>query len=133
MSMIRSKAKSLILSEFRKNNIEGLSSSHAAILNFLYKSDQKLRMVDIAEKIGRDKSTLTVLINKLVKLKYVRRLKSRKDSRITYIVLTQKAIDLEPVFKNIADKMIETAFIGFNKSEKKDLMYKLEKLYKNYL
>jgi DNA-binding MarR family transcriptional regulator len=132
MSMIRSKANNLILSEFKKNNIIGLAPSHASILNLLYKTDGKLRMVDIAEKIGRDKSTLTVLINKLSKLKYVKRLRSRSDSRITYIALTQKAIDLKPTFVRIADLMIETAFKNFDQKEQKLLMDKLSKLYSNY-
>jgi DNA-binding MarR family transcriptional regulator len=91
-----------------------------------------MKMNDIAEKIGRDKSTLTVLINKLSRLKYVKRVKSKDDSRSTYIVLTQKAIDLKPEFERIADLMIDTAFQNFSKKEKDLLMDKLEKLYNNY-
>lgn len=132
LSMIRSKANDLILSEFKKNNITGLSSSHAAILNILYKTSDMLRMVDIAEKIGRDKSTLTVLINKLTKLKYVKRVRSKEDSRVTFIVLTKKGLDLKTTFVSIADLIIETTFKNFDKKEKKLLMEKLDKLYNNY-
>ncbi len=133
MSMIRSKAHNLIMSEFKKNDIEGLAPSHAAILNLLYRTGDKLKMNDIAEKIGRDKSTLTVLINKLARLKYVKRVKSKDDSRSTYIVLTQKGLDLKPIFTQIADLMIETAFRNFTDKEKYLLMEKLDKLYNNYI
>lgn len=132
MSMICSKANHLILSEFKKNNIHELAPSHAAVLNLLYKTGDMMKMNDIAEKIGRDKSTLTVLINKLSRLKYVKRIKSKDDSRSTYIALTQKAIDLKPEFERIADLMIDTAFQNFGKKEKDLLMEKLEKLYNNY-
>ena len=132
MSMICSKANNLILTEFKKNNISELAPSHAAILNLLYKAGDKMKMNDIAEKIGRDKSTLTVLINKLSRLKYVKRVKSKDDSRSTYIVLTQKGLDLKPEFVRIADLMIETAFKNFSKKEKELLMENLDKLYNNY-
>ncbi|MDA3837628.1 MAG: MarR family transcriptional regulator [Candidatus Delongbacteria bacterium] len=132
MTMIRSKANNMIVAEFKKNNITGIAPSHAAILNFLYKSKIKLRMVDIAEQIQRDKSTLTVLVNKLVKLGYVKRERSDEDSRITYIVLTKKALELKPTFTRIARLMIKTAFKDFDQKEQKLLMDKLGKLYNNY-
>ena len=59
-------------------------------------------MKDIADKIHRTKPTVTVLINKLEKLNYIKREKSPKDSRVTYIHLTAKGEEFKPVFENIS-------------------------------
>ncbi|MGO0943864.1 MarR family winged helix-turn-helix transcriptional regulator [Clostridioides difficile] len=40
-------------------------------------------MKEIAAKIGKDKSTVTVLVNKLINLGYLERQKCTNDKRIT--------------------------------------------------
>ena len=97
ISNIHFEANSLIVSELKKYDITELAPSHGSILNALFYSKEKLRMNDIAEKINRDKSTVTALINKLVKNGYVIREKCSIDSRITFILLTDKGLKLKPI------------------------------------
>ena len=47
-------------------------------------------MGNIAQAINRDKSTVTVLVNKLERLKYIEKRKDATDSRVTLIRLTPK-------------------------------------------
>ena len=88
-------------------------------------------MKDIANKIHKTKATVTVLIDKLEKENLVKREKSAEDSRITYIVLTQKSIKLESVFKKIADELNTMLYKNFTDDEAKQLDMLLEKMLKN--
>ncbi len=129
---IRHEANALILRELKKNNIKELAPSHGAILNALYHSNESLRMADIADKINKDKSTVTALINKLSKLGYVQKTKSPDDSRITYISLTKNGLKLKPVFEHVSEILLETAYQNFTAKEKEELIDKLEKVYNNF-
>lgn len=132
IAKIRDKANKLILSELKNGGITDLAPSHGAILNALFNSSGKVRMADIAAKINKDKSTVTALINKLSKLEYVQRAKCTEDSRITYITLTQKGIDLEPTFKHVSTVLQTTTMKNFRPDEKEELIEKLIKLYNNF-
>ncbi len=70
ISRIRDKANRLIVSELRVRNMPGLAPSHGDILILLFQSET-VSMREIAEKIGRDKSTVTALIKKLIDIGYV--------------------------------------------------------------
>ena len=98
----------------------------------LYESDRKLTMKEIAKKIGKDKSTVTPLINKLIDLGYIQKEKSDTDKRITYISLTSKAIDIEGTFNHISDQVKETAYKGFTNEEKEEFLRLLKKLSSNF-
>ncbi len=101
ISKIHEKGNNFIISQLKANGTEELAPSHGDILVLLYKY-KKLTMKDIADKIHRTKPTVTVLINKLEKLNYIKREKSPKDSRVTYIHLTAKGEEFKPVFENIS-------------------------------
>ena len=62
-------------------------------------------MKDIANCIHRTKPTVTVLVDKLEKLGYLKREASDKDSRSTNIVLTQKGEDFKTTFKKISNDL----------------------------
>lgn len=106
ISKIHEKGNRFITEELNTNGIEGLVPSHGDILAVLYLNG-KSTMKDIANKIHRTKPTVTVLVNKLEKLGFVKREKSDKDNRITYIVPTQKALDFKPVFEKISTELNE--------------------------
>ncbi len=106
ISKIHEKGNRFITEELNTNGIEGLVPSHGDILAVLY-FNGKSTMKDIANKIHRTKPTVTVLVNKLEKLGFVKREKSDTDNRITYIVPTQKALDFKPVFEKISTELNE--------------------------
>lgn len=104
IAKIHEKGNRYILEELNKNGITELAPSHGDIFAMLYKYE-KLTMKDLAEKIHRTKPTVTVLVNKLEKLSYVKREKSSEDSRITYIKLTSKGEEFRSIFEKISEDL----------------------------
>ena len=88
-------------------------------------------MKEIADKIHRTKPNVTVLVNKLERLGYVKREDSKTDSRYTYIVLTQKGKKFEPVFKDISKKLNEKLYKNFSDNEYEKLETCLKKALNN--
>lgn len=72
VSKIHEKGNRFIIEELKNNGAEGLAPSHGDILVCLYKNG-KMTMKDIANSIHRTKPTVTVLVDKLEKLGYLKR------------------------------------------------------------
>ncbi len=130
ISKIREKMNKLIINEMVQNGVEGIVTSHGDILYALY-SKKKMTMAEIAEKIGKDKSTVTALIDKLVKLEYVTKERNEQDSRVIYVTLTAKGKELEPVFEAISAKILDVFYQGISEKEKEDLTIILNRIYSN--
>ncbi|MDO6851671.1 MarR family transcriptional regulator [Priestia megaterium] len=131
ISHIRDGINKLIISELEKHGIEGIVPSHGDILVCLYKHDN-LTMKELAEYIHRTKPTVTVLVNKLVSYGYVTKEKDTNDHRITYIKLTRKGKELQPIFKEVSLRIRETMYGGFSEEESEQLEYLLEHLRRRF-
>ena len=131
ISRIREKANKFLIDEMEKNNIKGLVTSHGNIIFSLFKNP-KLTMKDLSRITGKDKSTITALINKLKKSGYIKKIKNDKDTRITNISLTDKGKSLEPKLRKISDNLIKTAYKGINDNEKKAVVDILQKIKGNF-
>jgi DNA-binding MarR family transcriptional regulator len=128
---IRDAVNNLILSELNKHGVNGIAPSHGDILVCLYEKNG-LSVNELAEKIHRSQPTVTVLIDKLQKLGFVERNKSKEDSRKTLINLTEKGIEVEPIFREISEKLNTVVYGGFTDLEKKQLEHFLEKILKRF-
>ncbi len=113
-----------------RNGAEGLAPSHGDVLAVLYRYED-VTMKDIADTIRRTKPTVTVLTDKLERLGFVYREKSRNDSRITYIRLTEQGKRFEPVFENISKELNELLCQGFTAEETGILDALLKKMENN--
>lgn len=121
-----------IENKLKENNLNDLIPTHGNILTALYESNKKLTMKEIAKKIGKDKSTVTSLVNKLINLGYLKKEQSTVDRRVTYISLTEKARDIEGKFNFISSQVKETAYKDFTDEEKKEFLRLLRKLSSNF-
>ena len=130
ISRIRENANKFICQELEKNGITGIVPSHGDIMAVLFKS-HKCTMKELAANIRRTKATLTVLVDKLEKIGYVKREKSSQDSRVTYITMTKKGLDLKPVFEDISQKLNNLVFTDVSEKEGETLHKILEKINKN--
>lgn len=130
MAKIYEEGNRFIIDRLNKNGIKGLVPSHGDVLAILYK-DGKSTMKEIADKIHRTKPNVTVLVNKLERLGYVKREESKTDKRYTYIVLTQKGKNFEPVFKDISKKLNKKLYTNFSDNEYEKLEACLKKALKN--
>lgn len=118
--------------ELKKNGITDLLASHITILLGLYDNSSGLTMKRITGLVNRDKSTVTQLINKLVDRGYVIRKKCIEDKRITYIILTDKAKEIEAVIRKIYESLIRRIYKDFKDEEIEGLLYLLRKLNNNF-
>lgn len=120
-----------IVSDLEKHGIEGIVPSHGDILVFLYQKDE-LSIKELAEKIHRTQPTVTVLVNKLEKLGYVERIKSKEDGRITSIKLTEKGIQLEPVFRDVSSSLNDVIYGGLSSEQREQLEWLLNQIYNRF-
>lgn len=127
ISRIRDKANRLIVSELRVRNMPGLAPSHGDILILLFQSET-VSMREIAKKIGRDKSTVTALIKKLINIGYVEKREDPSDSRVTLIKLTKEGWGLKQNFEEISETLLKKIYRNFSKTEKEMIIYGLEKI-----
>ena len=127
ISKIREYGNRFIIEELKRNGGEGLVPSHGDILVCLYEQN-KMTMKDISDKIRRTRPTVTVLVNKLEKLGYVKREVSKEDNRYTYIVLTKKGLDFKPLFEKISDDLNNILYKNLSDSEADTLEKLLEKI-----
>lgn len=127
ISKIHEKGNRFIIEALKNNGAEGLVPSHGDILVCLYKNG-KMTMKDIADCIHRTKPTVTVLVDKLEKLGYLKREASDKDSRCTYIVLTQKGEDFKATFEKISNDLNEMLNKNLSENEVKLLEELLQKI-----
>lgn len=130
----RTKAEMIkfIDNKLKKNNLDVLIPSHGNILTALFESDRPLTMKEISKKIGKDKSTVTTLVNKLINLEYLEKEKSTSDKRVTYIKLTENARNIEDRFNHISSQVRETAYSNFTEEEKQEFLRLLKKLSTNF-
>ena len=127
VSKIHEKGNRFIVEQLKKNGADGLVSSHGDILICLYEQD-KMTMKDIADKIHRTRPTVTVLVDKLEKLGYIKREISQEDSRYTYIVLTKKGQDFKLIFEKISEDLNNLLYKNLTEQESNILDNLLQKI-----
>lgn len=132
ISKIRSEVYEHIESELRKRGIDGLVVSHGNILDRLYDNNGKLTMKEISERINRSKSTVTQLVDKLLKSGYVIKEANPEDKRFSYIVLTEKGLSIKKDFKEISDSVIRMFFQDFTEEETQILLSLLDRVINNF-
>ncbi|MGQ8872736.1 MarR family winged helix-turn-helix transcriptional regulator [Paenibacillus sp. TSA_86.1] len=131
ISKIKEKTSRFILNEMAAEGINDLATSHGDIIYALY-NHQRLTMAEIAKNIRKDKSTVTALIDKLVRTGYVVKERDATDSRIVHVALTTKGEALKPVFEDISERLLDTFYANITGDEKKELLRILIKIYDNF-
>lgn len=131
MSSIKGQAYRFITEELRAHLVQGIAPSHGGILSALYE-DGKLPMRALAKRIGRDKSTVTALVDKLIRRGYVKKEKGEEDRRQNFIVLTKKGRDLEPVFDKISRKLIRRVYKDVSQEEQRVLIGILQRMHERW-
>ena len=131
ISKIRGKVNRSIVSELSKQGVDGIVTSHGDIINALFKKS-RMTMAEIAGKIGRDKSTVTALVDKLIRLGYVVKERDTEDTRVVYVTLTDKGNELKPIFEAISVKILDVFYLDITENEKEELVRVLNKILKNF-
>ena len=130
VSRIRDKAGRIITHELSSRNIPGLAPSHGDILMLLFHSET-VSMREIAKRIGRDKSTVTALVKKLIDFGYVQKEQDLKDSRVTLVKLTKSGRALKHDFDEISETLLQRVYKDFTEQEKEVMIDGLERINNN--
>ncbi len=130
ISKIRDKVNKRLISEMESHGIEAIVTSHGDILYALNRKS-RMTMAEIASVIRKDKSTVTSLVEKLVKLGYVSKERDTEDTRVIYVTLTREGQELMPVFNQISRELLDVFYEGISKEEKEVLFSLLNRVYTN--
>jgi MarR family transcriptional regulator, organic hydroperoxide resistance regulator len=132
ISKIEKAAHSYIKAELNSHGVKGLVLSHGEILATLYFSKRPLTMKEISEQIRKTQPTVTVLIDKLIELDYVKKAKSPTDARISYITLTEQGEKFKKVFLTISENMNKKMHHGLSANDIDCLEKTLTKVLSNF-
>lgn len=128
---IRDQSNEYIRIRLTQIGVKGIVASHGDILMMLIKF-KELTMTEIAEKIHRDRSTVTTLVNKLIKLEIIKSKKNPKDSRSSLIFLTKKGKEFETDILNISKELYEIEYSEIPKEEREKFLKTLDKILNNF-
>jgi MarR family transcriptional regulator, organic hydroperoxide resistance regulator len=128
---IRREANQFLIDSLKSRGFGKLSPSHGDILALLGDGGS-LPMKEIASLINRKKNTVTVLVEKLIQLGYVRKIPSSNDSRVMLVSLTRKGKQLMPDFKEISRQLMETTYTGLSDRDQKQMLKLLIKVWDNF-
>lgn len=131
ISKVRDCSNKFIIDKMNSCEVKGFAPSHGDII-FVLLQYKNLSMKELANKIGKDKSTVTALVNKLIKLGYVKKSKNNEDNRITFVSLTKEGLGLKAMFDDISEQLISTVYKGISKNEKEVLISILTKIKNNF-
>lgn len=113
---IRSEANDFLMEEMKKIGMEKVVPSHGGILMALFKNEE-LTMTEISIMVSKERSTVTTLVNKLIKQGYIKQSKNPNDNRSNIVYLTQKGRDLKASFLKISEQLFEIEYKGLNEEE----------------
>ncbi len=127
---IQYKANKFLIRELKIHHMKELAPSHVEILGALI-CRGPLPMTEIARIIEKDKSTVTALVNKLVKLGYVEKGRHSSDARINLISPTERGAALKAEILGIGRDLRSRSYRGISDAEAGTLIKLLTKIDEN--
>lgn len=103
-SLLNEKAGDFIQEELKKYGYAELKMAHGDIFHTLFEAGE-LSAKEIAERTRRSKSTVSELVDRLVKLGYVCKKPDPVDARGVKVSLTEKGVAFEAVFRKISEDL----------------------------
>jgi DNA-binding MarR family transcriptional regulator len=131
IARVRQRVNGVILTEISRHGMEGIVVSHGDVLYALFHRE-RMTMAEIADRIAKDKSTVTALVNKLISLGYVTKERDYMDARVVYASLTPKGRELQPVFEEISNQVMGLFYNHISEEEKQELIRILSKIENNF-
>ena len=122
IARIRESANALIETELRGRSIKGIVPAHGPVLLFLFQQSKPVPIKAVVEKVGRVKSTVTVMINNLERHGYVRKIPCDSDSRVTLVELTPTGRKLRRDFEQISEALVGKLYGSMKKKDRQTLV-----------
>ena len=115
MAKIRQVAGRIFERMLKEYDIE-INSAQGRIMFALWQADG-VSINELAKKTQLKKSTLTSMLDRLEKMGYIKRQRSRKDRRKILIRRTEKDKALESKYVEVSQQMTKLYYKGFSKSK----------------
>jgi DNA-binding MarR family transcriptional regulator len=115
----------------KQHNIE-ISSAQGRIMLALWKKDG-ISINELANKTQLKKSTLTSMLDRLERMGYIRRQRSKKDRRKILIRRTVKDRTMEKKYIEVSEEMTRLFYKGFSKSQIVHFEKDLERILNNLI
>lgn len=131
ISMLALFMKRQILKILNEKKLE-ITPDQWMVLYYLWEEDG-LSVGEIAKRSKKDFANVTRIIDKLVKVKYIKKKKSEKDSRISNVFLLPKGEAVKAAVQNCWKEASDIALQGISSSEQQQLITILEKIENNIL
>ena len=115
----------------KKNcGVEDFNGSQGNILYVLWQKD-RVPIVEIAEKTGLAKNTLTVMLERMEEGGLICRVQGVDDRRKSLICLTEKARGLKEDYDRVSQQMNDLFFQDFSREEIEELEKYLNRIMEN--
>jgi MarR family transcriptional regulator, organic hydroperoxide resistance regulator len=111
---------------------KGLLPAHGSILACLYRSGGSVQVLEIARLLGRSKSSISELVDRLEEFGYIEKVPNDDDKRGVTVTLTRKGRDFKKHFEEISQRLLETAYQDFTAEEIDQLSELLFKMSENF-
>lgn len=128
---IREKANALIEKELQQRGLKGIVPAHGVVLSFLLRQSRPVAIKAVVENVRRVKSTVTVMIDTLVKHGYLRKLPCETDSRVTYVELTPKGRRIQKDFEEISQTLLRRLYGDMSEKDREQLVRQLDRIEAN--
>lgn len=113
----------------KKHDME-INSAQGRIMFALWQKDG-VSINELAKKTQLKKSTLTSMLDRLERMGYIRRQRSKKDRRKILIKRTEKDRTMEKKYVEVSEEMTRLFYKGFSKSEIDRFEKDLERILNN--
>jgi DNA-binding MarR family transcriptional regulator len=131
-SLLRTKIDDYLRARLKEVGRDELIPSYGALLSVVYRNGGRVQIKTIYDALLKQKTTVTEMINRLVKLGYLTKEGCPEDRRVTYVSATEKALSFERDFNEISAQLLEKAFRGFSAEEKEFFMRLLARAIDNF-
>ena len=129
MAKIRQVGGRIVERLLKQYNIE-INSAQGRIMFALWQQDG-IAINELAKKTQLKKSTLTSMLDRLEKMGYIKRIRSKKDRRKILIKRTEKDKALESKYVEISEEMTRIYCKGFTNSQIDHFEKDLEQILNN--
>ncbi|EKZ5284047.1 MarR family transcriptional regulator [Klebsiella aerogenes] len=106
----------------------GMSQASWVAVSAIARNEQPLSQSELAQELGVESATIVPLINRLVELELVERVKPDSDKRKRLLVATTKGMALFHQVKAVADDLREEILTAITAEEREQTHRVLEKL-----
>ena len=119
-----------ICNRYKRMNVD-ITPMHAKILMTIYKSEGKVCQKDLEGPMSCNKSTLSSIISTMEKNNLLTRKACDTDSRINYLLLTDKGLEIADFLKEDRTYMEGILSEGISEQEYTTFVNVIEKIRKN--